>query len=116
MNQATVDATQNGFPPRDGTLRRLTVYTDSVRADLVLPASVPLQSLIPPVVDIVSGTRGYRAGPMAVRHQLAMPGHPALDLSKTLAELRIRDGDALMTDQLIGHVCPRRVSMIRLKQ
>lgn len=96
MNQATVDATQNGFPPRDATLCRLTVYTDSVRADLVLPASVPLQSLIPPVVDIVSGTRGYRAGPVAVRHQLSVPGHPALDLSKTLAELRIRDGDVLM--------------------
>jgi type VII secretion integral membrane protein EccD len=73
----------------------LTVYADSVRADLVLPASVPLQSLIPTIVDIVSGTRGYRAGSMAVRHQLSMPGHPALDLSKTLAELRIRDGIAL---------------------
>ncbi len=96
MNQATVDAAQNGFPPRDGTLRRLTVYADSVRADLVLPASVPLQLLIPTIVDIVSGTRRYRAGSMALRHQLSTPGHPAVDLSKTLAELRIRDGDALM--------------------
>ncbi|MGA8330299.1 MAG: type VII secretion integral membrane protein EccD, partial [Mycobacterium sp.] len=96
MNQATAVATPNGFPPREGTLRRLTVYADSVRADLVLPASVPLQLLIPTIVDIVSGTRGFRAGSMAVRHQLSMPGHPALDLSKTLAELRIHDGVTLM--------------------
>ena len=96
MNQPTAVATPNGFPPREGTLRRLTVCADSVRADLVLPASVPLLSLLPTIVDIMSGTRGYRAGSAAVRHQLSLPGHTALDLSKTLAENRIRDGVTLM--------------------
>jgi type VII secretion integral membrane protein EccD len=96
MNQTTAVATQNGFPPRDGTLRRLTVHADSVRADLSLPASVPLESLVPAIVDIISGNRGYQAGPVAIRHRLSLPGDVALDPSKTLAEIGIRDGTALL--------------------
>jgi type VII secretion integral membrane protein EccD len=96
MNQTTAVATQNGFPPRDGTLRRLTVHADSVRADLALPALVPLHSLAPTIVDILSGDLGYRAGPVAIRHQLSLPGDASLDLSKTLAEIGIRDGATLI--------------------
>jgi ESX secretion system protein EccD len=96
MDQTMAVATQNGFPPRDGTLRRLTVHADSVRADLALPAFVPLQSLVPAILDILSGNRGYQAEPLAIRHQLSSPGGVALDLSKTLAEIGIRDGAALI--------------------
>jgi type VII secretion integral membrane protein EccD len=96
MNHITAVATQNGFPPRDGTLRRLTVHADSVRADLALPALVPLGSLVPTIVDILSGDLGYRAGPVAIRHRLSLPGGVSLDLSKTLAEIGIRDGTALI--------------------
>jgi type VII secretion integral membrane protein EccD len=96
MNQTTAVATQNGFPPRDGTLRRLTVHAGSVRADLSLPASVPLESLVPAIVDIISGNSGYQAGPVAIRHRLSLPGDVALDPSKTLAEIGIRDGTALI--------------------
>jgi type VII secretion integral membrane protein EccD len=96
MNQTTAVATRNGFPPRNGTLRRLTVHVDSVRADLVLPASAPLDSLVPAIVDFISGNGGYQAGPMAIRHRLSLPGGIALDPSKTLAEIGIRDGAALI--------------------
>jgi type VII secretion integral membrane protein EccD len=96
MNQTMAVATQNGFPPRDGTLRRLTVHADSVRADLVLPASAPLESLVPAIVDIIAGNRGYQAEPVAIRHRLSLPGNTALDPSKTLAEIGIRDGAALI--------------------
>ena len=96
MNQTTAVATQYGFPPRDGTLRRLTVHADSVRADLALPALVPLESLLPTIVDILSGDLGFQAGPMGIRHRLSLPGDVALDLSKTLAELGIRDGASLL--------------------
>ena len=96
MNQTMAVATQNGFPPRDGTLRRLTVHADSVRADLALPAFAPLESLVPAIVDSLSGNGGYQAGPVAIRHRLSLPGGVALDLSKTLAETGIRDGAALL--------------------
>jgi ESX secretion system protein EccD len=96
MNQTTAVATQNGFPPRDGTLRRVTVHADSVRADLALPALVPLQSLVPTIVDILSGDLGFQAGPVAIRHRLSLPGDVSLDLSKTLAEIGLRDGAALL--------------------
>ena len=61
------------------TLRRLTVHADSVRADLALPESVPLELLIPAIVDIVAGNRGYRAASEAVRFQLSPIGGIALD-------------------------------------
>lgn len=96
MNQTAAAATQNGFPPRDGTLRRLTVHTDSVRADLVLPDWLPLASLLPTLVDITSGSRPYEPGPTAVRYQLAVPGNAPLEQSKTLAQLAVRDGAVLI--------------------
>lgn len=102
MNQTAAVAARNGFPPRDGTLRRLTVHADSVRADLALPASVPLGSLVPAIVDILSGNPGYQAGPVAIRHQLSLPGNVALDPSKTLAQLGIREGAVLILSRSSG--------------
>ncbi|MGA9491882.1 MAG: type VII secretion integral membrane protein EccD [Mycobacterium sp.] len=109
MNQTAAVATRNGFPPRDGQLRRLTVHADSVRADLVLPASVPLGSLVPAIVDILSGNRRYQAGPVAIHHQLSLPGHVAVDPSKTLAQLGIHDGALLILSRSSGDLAVPRL-------
>ncbi|MCV7333019.1 type VII secretion integral membrane protein EccD [Mycobacterium cookii] len=74
----------------------MTVHADSVRADLALPESVPLGSLLPAIVDIISGKRGFQAGRVAARYQMSLPGHIALDLSKTLSQIGIRDGALLI--------------------
>ena len=52
MHQAVAERTQNsGSHPTGGGLRRLSVYADSIRVDLALPAAVPIGSLIPPIVE-----------------------------------------------------------------
>jgi type VII secretion integral membrane protein EccD len=97
VHQALAVPTQNsGSHPPGAALRRLSVHADSVRVDLVLSAAVPIGSLIPSIVDILSGNGGYRAGAVAIRYQLSLPGNIALDSSKTLAQLGIRDGTALI--------------------
>jgi type VII secretion integral membrane protein EccD len=79
-----------------GGLRRVSVYADSSHVDLVLSAAVPIGSLIPPIVDILAAECGHPAQPVAIRHQLSLPGNVALDPSKTLFQLGIRDGTALI--------------------
>ena len=97
MHQAMAERTQNsGSHPPGGGLRRLSVYADSIRVDLALPAAVPIGSLIPPIVDILAGRTRYPAGPVAIQHQLSLPGNIALDPSKTLAQVGIRDGSTLI--------------------
>jgi type VII secretion integral membrane protein EccD len=86
----------SGFDPPGGGLRRLSVQADAVRVDFVLSAAVPVGSLIPSIVDILAGDGGYHAGSIAIRHQLSRPGSSTLDPSKTLAQLGIRDGAALI--------------------
>jgi type VII secretion integral membrane protein EccD len=77
-------------------LRRVSVYSKSVRVDLALPAAVPVESLISPIVDILAADDGHRGESMAAHYQLSLPGHVALDPSKTLAQSGIRDGTALI--------------------
>ncbi|MDT5044769.1 MAG: hypothetical protein QOG75_622, partial [Mycobacterium sp.] len=97
MHQAVAGRTQNsGSHPTGGGLRRLSVYADSIRVDLALPAAVPIGSLIPPIVEILTGEGRYDAGPVAIQHQLSLPGNIALDPSKTLAQVGIRDGSILI--------------------
>jgi type VII secretion integral membrane protein EccD len=79
-----------------GELRRVSVYADAVHVDLALPAAAPVGSLIPPIVDILPGEYGHRGEPVAARYQLSLPGHVAFDPSKTLAQIGIRDGTALI--------------------
>jgi type VII secretion integral membrane protein EccD len=79
-----------------GGLRRVSVLADSVHVDLVLSAVAPVGSLIPPIVDILEAQSGHRTRPVAIRHQLSIPGMTALDESKTLAQLGIRDGTELI--------------------
>ena len=89
----TLEARQSSEPrPTASALRRVSVYDDSLHVDLLLSAVVPIGSLIPPIVDILAAQRGHRARPVAVRHQLSLPGKTPLDPSKNLSQLGIRDG------------------------
>lgn len=79
-----------------GGLRRVSIYADSAHVDLVLPADVPIEALIPAIVDISTARSGSGAQPMTVRYQLALPGDVALKSSETLAQNGIRDGTTLI--------------------
>ena len=97
MHHALAVPTQNGGShPGGGGVRRLSIDAESTRVDLVLSAATPIGLLIPPIVDILTRSGGFRASPLAVHYQLAHPGSTALDPSKTLAQLGIRDGAALL--------------------
>jgi type VII secretion integral membrane protein EccD len=109
VHQALAVPTQNGGSHQaGGELRRLSVHADSVRVDLALSATAPIGSLIPPIVDILADHSGYRAGPVAVRFRLSVSGKGALDPSKTLAQLGIRDGaDVILTRSSAELMTPR---------
>ena len=97
MHRALSVPTQNGGShPGGGGVRRLSIDADSTRVDLVLSAATPIGLLIPPIVDTLSRSSGFRTSPLAVHYQLAHQGSTALDPSKTLAQLGIRDGAALL--------------------
>ena len=97
MQHALAVPTQNdGSHLGGGGVRRLSIDAESARVDLVLSAATPIGLLIPPIVDILTGSSGFRAGPLAVHYQLSLPGSNALNPSKTLAQLGIRDGAALL--------------------
>jgi type VII secretion integral membrane protein EccD len=91
-----VGPTSDGPAAPVGGLRRLSVYADCAHVELVLAATVPIGSLIPPIVDILTAQRGHRGEPVAIRHQLSTAGGTALDPSKTLAQLGIQDGTTLI--------------------
>jgi type VII secretion integral membrane protein EccD len=97
VHQALAVPTQNGGShPGGGEVRRLSIDAEPARVDLVLSAATPIGLLIPPIVDLLARGSGFRAGPLAVHYQLSLPGGGALDPSKTLAQLGIRDGAALL--------------------
>ncbi|HYX98132.1 MAG TPA: type VII secretion integral membrane protein EccD [Mycobacterium sp.] len=97
MHHALAVPTQNdGSHPGGGGVRRLSIDAEAARVDLVLSAATPIGLLIPPIVDILTRSSGFRVGPLAVHYQLSLPGSNALNPSKTLAQLGIRDGAALL--------------------
>jgi type VII secretion integral membrane protein EccD len=97
VHHALAVPTHNGGShPGGGRVRRLSIDAESTRVDLVLSAATPIGLLIPPIVEILIRSGGFRAGPLAVHYQLSLPGSTALDASKTLAQLGIRDGAALL--------------------
>jgi type VII secretion integral membrane protein EccD len=97
LHHALAVPTQNGGShPGGGGVRRLSIDAEPARVDLVLSAATPIGLLIPPIVDILARGGGFRAGPLALHYQLSLPGRTALDPSKTLAQLGIRDGAALL--------------------
>ncbi len=108
MHQA-VGARRSTEPhPVGGGLRRVTVYADSHYVDLVLSAALPIGLLIPPIVDMLAAECGHRAQPVAIRHQLSLPGSITLDPSKTLAQSEIRDGTVLMLTSSSTILAPPR--------
>lgn len=78
------------------TRRRLSVLADAISVDLVLSAAVPVESLIPAIVDAVTEAGGVEPTVTAVAYQLSRLGGGALNPSKTLADNGIRDGCTLM--------------------
>jgi type VII secretion integral membrane protein EccD len=91
-----VAAHRNGSHPGGAAVRRLSIDAESTRVDLVLSASTPVGSLIQSIVDILTRSGGFRPGLLAIRYQLSSPGGTALEPSKTLAQLGIRDGTTLI--------------------
>jgi len=94
--------------PSGGGLRRVSVLADSVHVDLALSAVVPVGSLIPPIVDVLEAQSGHHTRPVAIRYQLSLPGKTALDESKTLAQLGIRDGTVLILTSASTDLTPPR--------
>jgi type VII secretion integral membrane protein EccD len=90
-----------------GGMRRLSVHTESARVDVVLSATVAVGLLIPAIVDALAGCSGFTPGQVAVRYQLSTLGGAALETSKTLKELGIRDGTTLaLTHSSLEFVTP----------
>jgi len=75
--------------------RRLAIRTDATSVDLVVSATVPVGSLIPSIIDALAASGHLDAGLSSVRCRLSRSGGDALDSSKTLNELGIRDGCTL---------------------
>jgi type VII secretion integral membrane protein EccD len=90
-----------------GEMRRLTIHTESARVDVVLPATVAVGLLTPAIVDALAGCSDFDPGQIAVRYRLSTLGGQAMEASKTLKELRIRDGTTLaLTHSSIEFVAP----------
>ncbi len=73
---------------------RVAVHAGAECVDLTLPAAVPLAVLLPRVCELVDRMCG--TVPAARARRLCTPGADALDVSKTLLQNGIRDGDALV--------------------
>lgn len=90
-----------------GGMRRLTIHTESARVDVVLPATVGVGLLTPAIVDALTGCSDFYPDQIAVRYRLSTLGGTALEASKTLKELKIRDGTTLaLTHSSIEFVAP----------
>jgi type VII secretion integral membrane protein EccD len=97
-----------GSSPTCEEVRRVSVYADSGRVDLALPAAMPVGSLISPIVDILAAEHGHLSESVAARYRLSLPGNVALESSKTLAQNGIRDGTTLiLTRSSTRLVAPR---------
>jgi type VII secretion integral membrane protein EccD len=79
--------------PADPGLRRVRVHAGATGADLLLPAAVPVASLIPSIFDAL----GERAE--AKRYELRRPGAPAMPLATTLSENGVDDGAVLVVTE-----------------
>jgi type VII secretion integral membrane protein EccD len=78
-----------------GGMRRLSIHAESARVDVVLSATVAVGLLTPAIVDALAGCSDFDPGQVAVRYQLSTLDGTALEASKTLKELGIRDGTTL---------------------
>jgi type VII secretion integral membrane protein EccD len=90
-----------------GGMRRLSIHAESARVDVVLPATVAVGLLTPAIVDALAECPDFNPGQTAVRYRLSTLSGTALEASKTLNELRIRDGTTLaLTHSSIEFVAP----------
>ncbi len=84
----------------DPGLRRVSVHAGTAVVDLVLPAAVPVATLIPSIIDILDDCGADRSTDRpGTAYRLSPPGVPALHASTTLAQNDIRDGAVLILSQ-----------------
>jgi hypothetical protein len=66
VHPALAVPTPNGAShPDGGGVRLLSIDGGPTRVDLVLSAATPIGLLIPPIVDILTRSGGFRPGPLA---------------------------------------------------
>ena len=82
-------------------MRRVAIHAEYARVDLVLSATVAIGLLIPAIVDALTECSDFGPGQIAVRYQLSTASGTALEASKTLKELGIRDGSTIVLDSFV---------------
>jgi type VII secretion integral membrane protein EccD len=88
-------------------MRRVSIHAESARVDVVLSATVAVELLTPAIVDALACCSDFDPGQIAVRYQLSTLGGAALEASKTLKEMEIRDGMTLaLTYSSLEFVAP----------
>ncbi|WP_343600163.1 type VII secretion integral membrane protein EccD [Mycobacterium sp.] len=80
----------------DGDLCRVSLCHGAVQVDLALPIAVPVVSLIPAIMDMLTAGTGHGDDPVAAGYQLSRPGGSTLEASQTLGQNGIRDGEVLL--------------------
>ena len=75
---------------------RVAIHSGEGHVDVVLPNTVPVDLLMPPLCDVVDGSLGIAEKWTTPLPRVLRPiGKPPLDGSKTLSENGITDGDVL---------------------
>jgi type VII secretion integral membrane protein EccD len=86
--------------PSDPGLRAVSVHAGTAVVDVVLPAAVPVATLIPSIIDILDDCGADRSDDQpTAAYRLSPLGKTALDASTTLAQHDIRDGAVLILSQ-----------------
>ncbi|OBA61769.1 type VII secretion integral membrane protein EccD [Mycobacterium sp. 1100029.7] len=81
----------------DPGLRRVSIHAGTAVLDAALPATVPIGSVLPSLIDLFGG-QGLDELKTSRCH-ISVPGSAALDMSATLAQSGIRDGAVLVLTQ-----------------
>ena len=81
-------------------LCRVSIQLGAIAMDVALPTEVPLGVLLPSLCEIAA-RHGviHRSQAGSSPRYLSIPGLPALDSSKSLSEMAIRDGTVLMLSE-----------------
>ena len=107
MQYALAVPTQIGQSrPGSGGLRRLSIQADAATVDLVLSAAMPIGSLIPPIVDVLSPqyrlSRRSRRCPVSAVHS----GRRSVGLVEDIVPIRdsrwYRAASDLLVDRIDG--------------
>ncbi len=102
MHHTLAVPTQNGgSQPGGGGVRRLSIDAEPTRVDLVLSAATPIGLLIPPIVDILTRSGGFRAGPLAVHYQLSHSGQHRAGPVEDAGPIRDSRWRRLASDKLV---------------